>query len=117
VKVGESAALFAAAAAWRLGSRAAGRRLVDGLSSADEESRQIAGMLIVKAGARAEPLLAEELKHPRNLPHLLRVIGDAAPTAFTAELERYAASDDEAVRQAARDALRAAASTTARRSG
>lgn len=109
MKVGESAALFAAAAAWRLGSRAAGRRLVDGLSADDEQSRLIAGMLLVKGGARAAPLLADELRHPRNLPHLLRVIGDAAPAAFTAELERYAAADDAEVRQAARDALRAAA--------
>lgn len=115
MKVGESAALFAAAAAWRLGSRAAGRRLVAGLSSTDDESRQIAGMLLVKGGARAAPLLAEELRQPRNLPHLLRVIGDAAPAAFAAELERYAASDDEAVRQAARDALRAAAAATTAR--
>lgn len=109
MKVGEAAALFGAAAAWRLGSRAAGRRVVDGLSSADEACRQIAGMLLVRAGARAEPLLAEELRQPRNLPHLLRVIGDAAPAAFAAELERYAVSEDDAVRQAARDALRAAA--------
>ncbi len=115
MKLGESAALFAAAAAWRLGSRAAGRRLVAGLSSADDESRQIAGMLLVKGGTRAAPLLADELRQPRNLPHLLRVIGDAAPNAFTAELERYAASDDEAVRQAARDALRAAAAATSAR--
>lgn len=109
MKLGEATALFGAAAAWRLGSRAAGRRLVDGLSSADEESRQIAGMLLVRAGARAAPLLAEELKQPRNLPHLLRVMGDAAPQVFATELERYAVSDDAAVRQAARDALRAAA--------
>lgn len=109
MKVGEAAALFGAAAAWRLGSRAAGRRLVAGLSAGDEDSRLIAGMLLVKAGTRAVPLLAEELRRPRNLPHLLRVIGDAAPQAFTAELERFAEADDEAVRHAARDALRAAA--------
>lgn len=109
MKLGATAALFGAAAAWRLGSQAAGRRLIDGLASDDENTRTVAGILLVKAGRRAEPLLAEALRHPRNLPHLLRVIGDAAPTAFTAELERYAGSGDEAVRQAARDALRAAA--------
>ena len=108
MNVGESAVLFASAAAFRLGSTTAGRRLVAGLSSSDDESRVIAGMLLVRAGARAVPLLAEELRQPRNLPHLLRVIGDAAPRAFAADLERYAGAVDPVVRQAARDALRAA---------
>jgi hypothetical protein len=109
VSVGGSAALFAAAAAWKLGLPGAGRRLVAGLGSDDEQERLIAGMLLVRAGERAVPLLRGALEHPRHLPHLLRVIGDAAPKAFAAELERYAASDDPAVRRAAQDALRAAA--------
>jgi hypothetical protein len=104
-----SAALLAAAAAWRLGATSAGRRLVDALSSSDENERLIAGMMLVKGGEKAVPLLRDELQHPRNLPHLLRVIGDAAPEAFMDALERYAADDDPAVRRAAQDGLKAAA--------
>lgn len=104
-----SAALLAAAAAWRLGVTAAGRKLVDALSSADENERLIAGMMLVKGGDKAVPLLRDELQHPRNLPHLLRVIGDAAPEAFKDTLEHYMSHEDPAVRRAAQDALKAAA--------
>lgn len=112
MSVGGRAALFAAAAAWKLGVPGAGRKLVDALSSADEQARLIAGMLLVRGGERAVPLLRAALEHPRNLPHLLRVIGDAAPGPFMAELQRYATSDDPAVRRAAQDALRAAAAAS-----
>jgi hypothetical protein len=106
VKVGESAKLFAANAAWRLGSRRAGKRLVDGLASSDENNRLIAGMLLVRAGKGAVPLLAEELRHPRNLPLLLRIMGDVAPEEFRDVLERHASHPDPMVARAAKDALR-----------
>ena len=100
--------LFVAGAAWRLGIRAAGRVLASGLSSADENNRLVAGMLLVRGGKRAIPLLTEELRSPRNLPLLLRVMGDVAPDTFRDTLERYSRDADPKVSRAAKDALRAA---------
>jgi hypothetical protein len=88
--------------------RTAGRVLAAGLSSADENSRLIAGMLLVRGGKRAIPLLTEELRNPRNLPLLLRVMGDVAPSTFRDTLERYSRNEDPKVSRAAKDALRAA---------
>jgi hypothetical protein len=107
VKLGESAKLFVAGAAWKAGSQAAGRLLVGGLASTDENNRLIAGMLLVRGGRRAIPLLEQELEHPRNLPMLLHVMGDVAPDAFKDILERFAADSDPQVSRAARDALKA----------
>jgi hypothetical protein len=107
VRVGESAKLFAANAAWRLGSESAGRTPVRALASSDENNRVIAGMFLVRGGERAVPLLAEELQHPGNLPMLLRVMGDVAPEQFRSTLESYAGDEDPKVSRAARDALRA----------
>ena len=98
------------------GSASAGRLLVDGLSSPDESSRTIAGMFLVRGGERAAPLLDEELEQPRNLPMLLRVMGDTAPERFRPVLERYATSDDPKISRAAQDALRAGTGATRRRS-
>ena len=92
---------------WKARSQAAGRLLVGGLASTDENNRLIAGMLLVQGGRRAIPLLEEELKHPRNLPMLLHVMGDVAPDAFKNTLERYAADPDPQVSRAARAALKA----------
>lgn len=109
MSVAGRASVLAVGAAWRLGMPGTGGRLADALGSDDDQERLIAGMLLVRGGAKAIPVLTTALRQARHLPHVLRVIGDAAPAAFAAELERYAASDDADVRQAARDALRAAA--------
>ena len=104
--MGEAAKLFAANAAWRtFGFRSAGRAVISGLSSPDENNRSIAGMFLVQAGRRAVPLLRRELEHPRNLPLTLRIIGDLGAREFLPELERYTAADDPAVARAARDAI------------
>jgi len=108
VRLGESVKLLVAGAAWRLGLRRAGRVLAAGLSSADESNRLMAGMMLVRGGSRAIPILEEELKKPRNLPLLLRVMGDAAPDVFRETLERYSLDADPKVSRAAKDAMRAA---------
>lgn len=107
MKLTEAATLLSAGAAWHLvGARAAGRRLVSGLASSDENNRVMAGMLLARGGTRAVPLLREELEHPRNLPLLLRVMNDAAPLEFRPVIERFTTSDDPHVARAAREALR-----------
>jgi len=108
VRIAEAVKLFVANAAWRtLGLAPAGRAVVDGLASTDENNRTIAGMFLVQAGRRAVPLVRRELERPRNLPLLLRVIGDLGAREFLPVLQRYSSADDRAVAQAARDALEA----------
>lgn len=108
MRFGEAVKLLVAGAAWRLGLRRAGRVLAAGLSSRDESNRLMAGMMLVRGGRRAIPILEEELENPRNLPLLLRVMGDTAPDAFRETLERYSQDDDPSVSRAAKDAMRAA---------
>lgn len=113
MSVAGRASVLAVGAAWRLGVPGTGGRLAAALGSDDDQERLIAGMVLVRGGAKAIPVLTTALRRGRRLPHVLRVIGDAAPAAFAVELERHAAADDPDVRQAARDALRAAAAAAA----
>jgi hypothetical protein len=108
VNVGQAAGLFAANAVWRAtGSSRAGRRLVDALSSPDETSRTVAGILLVRAGRRSIPLLEVALTRGRSVPMVLRLLGDVGARELAERIGEYAKSDDPAVARAARDALRA----------
>ena len=103
--------MFAAGAAWRsTGLRAAGQVLVGGLKSDDETVRTVAGILLVRAGARSRPLLSGALAAaaPGDVPMLLRILGELGDPVSDPEIERYTHSIDPEIAQAARDALRAA---------
>lgn len=99
--------VLAAGAAWRLGHpRRAGRALVDALGAEDENARTIAGMLLVKGGAHAVPLLREAMARRENLAMALSVAGSIADPALADEVRRFADDADPQVATAARDALR-----------
>ena len=103
--------MFAAGAIWRTaGLRPAGRVLCGGLASDDETVRTIAGILLVRAGARSRQLLSDALAAaaPPAVPMLLRILGELGDPASDPEIERYTQSSDPEIAQAARDALRAA---------
>jgi hypothetical protein len=98
--------LFVSNALWRLGGlRAAGRVLVRALDSKDETNRTIAGMLLVRAGKKSEPLLQEALDKRENLPVVLTVIGSIGDSKFEPELSRFSRDADPDVAKAAKDAL------------
>lgn len=98
--------LFVSNAVWRLaGLRAAGRVLVRALGSKDESTRTMAGMLIVRAGQKSEPLLQEELDKRANLPVVLAVIGSIGDPKFEAKLRGLSLDADPDVAKAAKDAL------------
>ncbi|MFY9610995.1 MAG: hypothetical protein WAU45_20585 [Blastocatellia bacterium] len=98
--------LFVSNAVWRLGGlRAAARVLVRALGSKDETTRTIAGMLLVRAGQKSEPLLQEELDKRENLPVVLTVIGSIGDPKFEAQLRRFSHDSDPDVAKAAKDAL------------
>ena len=101
------ARVHASHALWRAtGSRPAGRTLVHALASDDQNVRTTAGMLLVKAGKRAEPLLAEALARRENLPLVLTILGDIGDRDLEPQLRRFSEDHDPRVARAARDALR-----------
>jgi hypothetical protein len=102
-----TARLVAAYAAWRLtGARRAGRALVEALEAPDEARRTVAGMLLVKAGRPAVPLLREALRRRAGLPLALTVLGDVGDPAAAPDLQAFAGDADPRVARAAREALR-----------
>lgn len=99
--------LFASNAMWRAtGSRKAGRALVHALGSKDDDLRTIAGMLLARAGERAEPLLKEALDKRENLSMVLTILGDIGGRKFESDLEEFSRDADPKVAKAAQDALR-----------
>jgi HEAT repeat protein len=107
VKLGRSLFLIGSRAAWKLcGIQAAGRPLVRSLGSPDEDVRTIAGMLLVKAGRSAEPLLEEALERRENLPMVLSVLADIGDPTSEPQIERFRLDPDPEVAKAAAQALR-----------
>jgi HEAT repeat protein len=95
------------AAVWRAtGVRLAGRALVRALGTDDEEIRAIAGMMLVKSGRKAEPLLQEALNRRENVSTVLTVLGSIGDPSIEPEIRRFADDKDPRVSKAARDALR-----------
>ena len=80
--------------------------MVRALGSPDDTERVVAGMFLVRAGAKAEPFLEEALRRRENLPMVLSILGDIGDRKFQPELEEFSADGDPKVAQAARDALR-----------
>lgn len=92
---------------WRvMGIRAAGRALVRDLGTDDEEIRAIAGMMLVKSGRKAEPLLQEALYRRENVSTVLAVLGSIGDPSMEPEIRRFADDKDPQVSKAAHDALR-----------
>ncbi len=103
--------LFLTAAAWRLtGSRRFGEMLIRALSSENENLKSIAGILIVRAGRRAEPLLQDALQRRENLPMTLSLLADLGDQMVEKEIRSFSTDRDPKVAEAARQALRVLAS-------
>ena len=99
--------LFAYHAVWRVtGLRRAGRALVRALGSESESVRTIAGMMLVHAGKKSEPLLEEALERRENLPPVLILLGDLDDRTVEQEIRRLSQDSDPTVARAARDTLR-----------
>ena len=106
--VATSAGVIAAGAAWKLGHPGwAGRKLVDALGSHDENARTIAGMLLVKGGAHALPVLRAAMAEGENLPMVLAVAGSIGDASIAPDVRRFVDHRDPKVAAAAKDALRA----------
>jgi len=107
MKLGQVAWLFLCRAAWRgTGARSAGRVLIRSLGSPDDSVRVIAGMFLVRAGKRAEPLLEEALLRRENLPMVLSILGDLGSRQYEVDLREFTSDRDPQVAEAAQNALR-----------
>ena len=103
--------LFFKAIVWRLTSSSRlGRMLVRALSSENENLRNIAGILLVRAGKRAEPVLQEALQRRENLPMTLTLLADLGDRVVEKEIQPFSTDRDPKVAEAARQALRVLAS-------
>ncbi len=110
MRVGQVLSLFAWNIIWRItGLKSAGQKLVDKLDAPDEEARVIAGMLLVKAGRRAEPLLQAALSTGQHVPTVLTIWGDIGDWRAVPELHHYSQDPRPEVAQAAQAALMALA--------
>ena len=99
--------LLAQHAAWRAtGLRTSGRALVRALGSTDPTVRTMAGTLLARSGAQAEPLLREALAARENLPMVVTLLGDVGDETCRPALSELAGDPDESVAGAARQALR-----------
>jgi hypothetical protein len=91
VKLGESAAVFAAYGTWRAtGAHSAGAVVARALGSDDETNRTAAGMLLVKSGERALPLLRENLERGIAVQITLQVLADIGGPAADALRAEFA---------------------------
>jgi HEAT repeat protein len=107
MRLREAIGVFACAAVWRTtGLKAAGRPLVRALGASDETVRNIAGILLVRAGKRAEPLLQEALHKRENLPLVLTILADLGSRNFQSEMEAFSRDGDPQIARAAQAALR-----------
>ncbi len=107
-----AAPLLVFGALWRsLGLQPAGRRVLASLDDPDETTRTMAGILVVKAGRRAIPLLQESMNKCRNLPMVIRLAADVGAHELVPQIRQFADAADPRVAAAARDALRLLASS------
>jgi hypothetical protein len=104
--VGRTALLFAQNALWRgAGVRTAGRALVSALGSPEEDVRSIAGMLLVRGGDRAKPLLEEAMRRRESLPMVLSVLASLDDPDCEPALATFAHDADPEVAEVARQGL------------
>ena len=96
---------FGKSMAHRLGSDAAGRRLLEDLSSEDENVRMLAGMFLVRNGRRSLPVLREALARHEQLPTVLTILADIAAPESAELIRPYVDVPETEVAAAARAAM------------
>jgi hypothetical protein len=100
-----SAKLLAVGAAWRLtGVSAAGHALVTAVTSGGENERTLAGMLLVQAGDRSVPVVADAILAGPGPADLVDVLASIGTDEARAALLRVSQSPPPAVPPTTRDA-------------
>jgi|SRR5580658_7421142 hypothetical protein len=99
------ARLFVCKTLWGVGVESGGRCLLRALGSPQEDVRTVAGMFLVQAGKRAEPLVRKALERGEYLPTLVTIAGDIGSPSLAPQIQRLTMHADPQVARAARDAL------------
>jgi hypothetical protein len=99
------ARLFACKALWAAGIESAGRCLLTALDSPQEDVRTVAGMFLVQAGQRAQPLVKEAIERREYLPMALTIAGDIGAHSLAPQIQSLTTHTDPQIARAARDAL------------
>lgn len=99
------ARLFACKALWRAGMESGGRCLLEALDSPQADVRTVAGMFLVQAGKRAEPLVKQALERGEHFPMLLTIAGDIGAHSLIPQIRALTKHPDPQVARAASDAL------------
>ena len=105
MKLARALFTFGKSAALRLGSEAAGRRLLADFHSRDETVRTLAGMFLVRNGDRSVPILRQALARREEMPAILTMLGDIATDDAGALIRQYLGDQDPDVAAAALAAL------------
>jgi hypothetical protein len=101
-----AARLLCAGAAWRLtGVGATGRALVAAVADPRSDDRELAGILLVRAGDRSVPLVEDALGSGADPSELVNVLASIGTWRSRTALETAAASGGHDLSQAAREAL------------
>lgn len=99
--------LAVCALTWRVtGLNAAGRPLVHGLASRNENVRTIAGMLLASSGKKSETILLEALRRRESLPLVITILADIGSRQLEPEIGELSHDRDPQVVRAAEDAAR-----------
>lgn len=92
MNVGNSLKVIAAGVAWRtVGNKSAGKELVQAFTSDDEQSRNLAGISLVKAGDRSVDLIEKLRARGRLTPELVKLLPDIGGQRSKALLSELAA--------------------------
>jgi len=88
------------------GFPAVGAKLIKELGSDDEDVRVTAGMLLTRAGRRAEPSLLAALSRRENTPAVLEVLGSIGDPELEPKIQQLMTDPDPEISRAASDAHR-----------
>ena len=106
MQLGKSLGLFGQHFAFKTtGAASAARSLVRALESPDETARTLAGMFLVKNGAKSLPYLREALSQRQSVPMVLQIMADIGEPSVEPDLVQFTDDPDPEVARAARAAL------------
>ena len=93
---------------WRLlGTHRSAAVLLDAFTAGDEQNRMLAGLSLVRAGARSFDLIEREIDRGDAGAALVRLLPDIDHTRSRSMLERLAGGGDDEIAAAARQCLAA----------
>jgi radical SAM superfamily enzyme with C-terminal helix-hairpin-helix motif len=95
-----------AGTAWRtFGSNDAGQTLLDAMSGGDEQERMLAGMSLVKAGARSIGLIQEAIASNHASAAIIRLLADLGGPEARSILKEVATGEPGELKDAAEQSL------------